>query len=70
MSDVACCGSCIQTHCVLDDGTLLPSGDTLILSDPCKITSCEIQDGGVKVNLFNQEKYHYFNSALAANANL
>ena len=69
MSDVACCGSCIQTHCVLDDGTLLPSGDTLNLSDPCKITSCEIQDGGVKVNLFNQ-KYNFFNIDLAANANL
>ena len=50
-TDGSCCGSCVQTHCVLDDGTLLAPGQFHEQADGCGSLTCLLQNGEVSVYL-------------------
>ena len=45
-----CCGSCIPTHCVMEDGSLLAPGEEKKL-DICTTVSCKIQNSKVSTQL-------------------
>eukprot|EP00092_Neocalanus_flemingeri_P040141 GFUD01043724.1.p1 GENE.GFUD01043724.1~~GFUD01043724.1.p1 ORF type:complete len:1350 (-),score=300.80 GFUD01043724.1:29-4078(-) len=44
-SSTECCGTCIPTGCVMDDGSLLGPGETKTDSSGCSKVSCKIIDG-------------------------
>jgi len=44
-STTECCGTCVPTDCVMDDGSLLSPGETKTENSGCSKISCKILDG-------------------------
>ena len=47
--DGQCCGSCVKTHCIMQDGRKLLPGENVTSSSGCYTTSCNLQNAEPKL---------------------